>query len=215
MIEITSASEEMSWNERGRLLLEAGNVEEAIECYKQSSDPDSLDEREARNMLIEARAHLSRKYLTEALECFEEALIMGTEIQRTQALEGIKTVAEARKRLPRLNSILKKGLREYFGKRDSALYGLALAPEGDNIIFLTEEAIESLPEHLKRGSRIGKLPPRFSETTAPLRAERGIAYADIEDVQYVLEIARTLKETISVHPEARSGHTMNTIGRST
>jgi len=210
MIEITSASTEMSWNERGRQLLEAGNIAEAIECYRQSSDPDALDEREARNMLIEARANLSRKYLSEALECFEEALIMGTQLQRIQALEGIVAVAEARMRLPRLTAALKKGLRERFGKRDSAIYGLALGPEGDNIVLLSEEAIEPLPEQLKRGSRIGKIPARLSETASPIGAQRGVAYADMEDVQYILDIARTLKEISNVHRE-RSNHTVNTI----
>lgn len=210
MIEITNTTVEMSWNERGRQLLDAGNIAEAIECYRKSSDPDSLDEREARNMLIEARAHLSRKYFSEALECFEEALIMGTEIQRTQALEGIRAVAEARVRIPRLTAALKKGLHERFGKRESAGYGIALAPEGDNVVLLTEEAIEVLPEHLKRGPRIGKLPPRLSEISFPVSAQRGIAYADMEDVHYVLEVARILKEYASEQRE-RSSQTINTI----
>jgi|UniRef100_A0A7C4AQ51 tetratricopeptide (TPR) repeat protein len=213
MIEITSASTEMSWNERGRQLLDAGNIAEAIECYKQSSDPDSLDEREARDMLIEARAHLSRKYFTEALECFEEALIMGTDIQRSQALEGIRTVAEARMKLPRLTATLMKGLRERFGKRGSAAYGLALASEDDNIILLTEDAIEALPEHLKRGSRIGKLPPRLSDITFPISAQRGVAYANMDDVQYILDIARALKERGNIHRE-HTGHPVNSVGTS-
>ncbi len=213
MIEITSANTEMSWNERCRKLLDDGNIAEAIECYKKWIDPDALDEREARNMLIEARAHLSRKYFSDALDCFEEALIMGTEIQRSQALEGIATVAEARMRLPKLTSALKKGLRERFGKRDSAFYGLALGPEGDNVVLLTEQAIEILPEHFKRGSRIGKLPPRLLEAASPIQAQRGTAYADMDDVRYILDIASTLKDVWSVHGE-RPNDTLNSIGTS-
>lgn len=202
MIETNRTILDISWTERGRQLLDSGNIVEAIECYRKAHDPESLDEREARNMLIEARAHMSRKHFLEALESFEEALVMGTEIQRNQAIEGIISVAEVRARLPRLTSELKKGFRERFGKRDMASYGLAQAPEEENIVFLTEEAFESLPESLKRGSRIGRLPDRLLDLSFPVKARRGIAYSDREDVKYILQIAEALKSSVRI---TRSG----------
>jgi tetratricopeptide (TPR) repeat protein len=198
MIETNRNSVEISWSEQGRQLLDAGNIVEAVKSYQKAHDPESLDEREARNMLIEARAHLSRKHFLEALESFEEALVMGTEIQRNQAIEGIVLVAEARARLPRLASELKKGLRDRFGRKDMASYGLASAPEEENIVLVSEDAIESLPEALKKGSRIGRLPGRLSDLSVPIRARRGIAYSDREDVRYILQVAEALKESSRV-----------------
>jgi tetratricopeptide (TPR) repeat protein len=205
MIETNRNTFEISWSEQGRQLLEAGNLVEAVECYQKAHDPESLDEREARNMLIEARAHLSRKHFLEALESFEETLVMGTEIQRNQAIEGIVLVAEARARLPRLTSELKKGLRDRFGRRDMVSYGLAPAPEEENIVLVSEEAIESLPDVLKKGSRIGRLPGRLSDLSSPMRARRGIAYSDKEDVRYILQVAEALKESSRV-PKSSPPH---------
>jgi len=198
MIETNRNLLDISWTERGRRFFDSGNIAEAIECYRKAHDPESLDEREARNMLIEARSHMSRKHFFEALESFEEALVMGTEIQRNQAIEGIVSVAEVRVRLPRLTSELRKGLRERFGKRDIASHGLAQAPEEENIVLLSEEAFESLPESLRRGSRIGRLPDRLSDLSFPVKARRGIAYSDREDVKYILQVADTLKALVKI-----------------
>jgi tetratricopeptide (TPR) repeat protein len=259
MIETNKDIAEISLVEKGRALLDQGDVDSAVEYYGQAFDPESLDEHEARNMLIEARSHLSRKHLVEALESFEEALVMGTEIQRRQAVEGILTIAEIRSRLPRLTAALKKGLKERFGKKDMAVVGLFLmsdeenlvlftnealvmgteiqrrqAVEGiltiaeirsrlprltaalkkglkerfgkkdmavvglflmsdeENLVLFTNEALEPLPIHLNKTSRIGRIPQHVSDHKLPFKTDKCIAYTDEDDIRYILEIAGAL-----------------------
>ncbi len=101
MIETNSNAEEFSLVAKGRKFLAQGDIPSAVKCYEKAFDPEAVDETEARSMLIEARSHLSRKHLLEALESFEEALLTGTDVQRRQALDGILTIAEMRSRLGR------------------------------------------------------------------------------------------------------------------
>jgi len=192
MIETNKDIAEISLVEKGRALLEQGDVDSAVEYYGQAFDPESLDEPEARNMLIEARSHLSRKHLVEALESFEEALVMGTEIQRRQAVEGILTIAEIRSRLPRLTAALKKGIKERFGKKDMAVVGLFLMSDEENLVLFTNEAVEPLPIHLNKTSRIGRIPQHVSDHQLPVKTDKCIAYTDEDDIRYILEIAGAL-----------------------
>lgn len=193
MIGINANSEEFSLA-KGREFLQRGDVHAAVEYYGQVYDPDSVDEAEARSMLIEARSHLSKKHLVEALESFEEALLMGTEVQRRQALEGITSVGGIRSRLGPLTAKLKKGFKSIFGKRGSVASGLALISDEENLVLISEEAIEALPARLATGKRITRLPARFAEVDLPLSTSRCIPYADDDDVQYVLDVAGALAE---------------------
>ncbi|MEJ2716691.1 MAG: hypothetical protein P8182_06060 [Deltaproteobacteria bacterium] len=180
---------ESSLLEKGRELLERGDIFSALECYKQVFDPESVDELEARTMLIEARSHLSRKHMLEALESFEEALMMGTERQRGQALEGLSAVGEIRSRLPGLTQELKKGLRKCFGKRKAASKGLELISDEENIVIISPEGIDRLPAKLMRSGKIQKLPPHLMDYPLPFYAEHCIPYVGAEDVRYILEVA--------------------------
>lgn len=193
MIETLRDTMEMSFLEKARELLDQGRIDDALEHYQQAFDPDSLDERESRNMLIEARAQLSRKYLKDALENFEEALVMGTEIQRQQAMEGILAVARIRSKLSALSHLLKRGFKERLGKRDPASLGLLPLPDEENVILISQEALESLPNHLITGHRIGRIPARISDKNLPFTADKCVAYADESDVHYILEITMALK----------------------
>jgi tetratricopeptide (TPR) repeat protein len=192
MIETNRDTVKLSLVEQGREFLEQGDLTAAVECYGQAFDPESLDEQEARNMLIEARSHLSKKHLPEALESFEEALVMGTEIQRRQALDGVLTIGRIRARLPRLAAQLKRGLRERFGKKDITSFGLALISEHENLVLISAEAGGLLPGYLTKGGRIGRIPHRISEYRLPFATDKCIAFAEEDDIRYVLEIADTL-----------------------
>ena len=183
---------ESSLLEKGRDLLERGDILSALECYRQAFDPESVDELEARTMLIEARSHLSRKQILEALESFEEALMMGTERQRGQALEGISAVGEIRTRLHGLTHELKKGLRKCFGKRKTASKDLELISDEENIVIVSPEALNRLPVRLMRAGKIQKLPPHLTDYPLPFHAEQCIPYAGAEDVQYILGVAAFL-----------------------
>jgi hypothetical protein len=194
MIETNRDIVELSLIERGRELFEQGDLASAIDCYSQAFDPESLDEREARNMLIEARSHLSKKHLFEALESFEEVLVMGTEIQRRQALEGVLIIGEIRSRLPRLAAQLKRGLRERFGKKDIAAIGLSMLSDHHNLVLISEGAGDILPNHLTKGGRIGRIPRSIAEYQLPLTTERCIAFTEEDDIRYVLEVADALHE---------------------
>lgn len=183
---------ESSLLEKGRELLERGDVLSALECYEQVFDPDSLDEIEARTMLIEARSHLSRKYILEALESFEEALMMGTERQRRQALDGISAVGEIRARLDGLTQELRKGLKKCFGKKKPSSKGLELVSDEENIALVSPEALDRLSGKLVRAGKIQKLPPHLADYPLPFPAQHCIPYAGEEDVRYILEVAAFL-----------------------
>lgn len=177
---------------KGRELLERGDVASAVETYKKAFDPDALDEPEARNMLIEARANLSKKFLPEALDSFEEALIIGEEIQRRQAIEGIISIAEIRGRLNVLTQQLKDGIKQLTGKKNRPIPGLALISDVENLVLISNEAMAKLPDRLVRGVRITKVPQRLSGSSMPLEAEKCIPYSTQDDVAYILEVAEAI-----------------------
>jgi len=191
MIEINANATEASSVEKARAYLDRGDTSAALECYRQVYDPDSLDETEARDMLIEAHANLSRKHWLEALENFEEALLMGTEVQRRQALDGIAAVAEVRSKFTRLTAKLKKTLKEILGKRMPSS-GMALASDIDNLVLISKEALERLPGHLAKSTRMSRLPQHLQDQSLPLSAEKCIPYVDDEDVRFVVEVAEAL-----------------------
>lgn len=177
---------------KGREFLERGDISSAVECYGKAFDPDSADEEEARSMLIEGRSHLSRKHLLEALECFEEALLMGTEVQRRQALEEIITIGEIRARVGALIPGLKKVLTDRPGKRPSALSGLALISDVENVVVISREAFENLPGRLAKSSRITRIPQHITEDRLPFKADRCVPFTDKDDVRFIIELASAL-----------------------
>lgn len=179
---------------KGREFLQRGDVSTAVQYYGRVHDPDSEDEAEARNMLIEARAHLSKKHLTAALESFEEALVMGTEVQRRQALDGITAIGEMRSNLGPLTAKLKKGFKSIFGKKGSVSAGLAFVSDEDNLVLVSAEAFEALPVKLAGSKRITKLPSRPLDVQLPFAPSRCIPYTDEEDAQYILDVAEALAE---------------------
>lgn len=185
-------SDDFSYVVKGRELLERGDIASAIECYSKAFDPDALDEPEARNMLIEARANLSRKFLPESLDSFEEALIIGDTIQRRQAIEGITAIAEIRVNLSSLNQQLKDGLREVKGRKNRSIPGLAMVSEDENLVLISNEAIAKLPDRLLRNVRITKLPPRLTGVSLPVGAEKCIPYSTADDITYILEVAKAI-----------------------
>lgn len=185
-------ADEFSYVARGRELLEQGDIAAAVEFYSKAFDPESLDEPEARSMLIEARANLSRKFLPEALESFEDALIVGDIIQRRQAIEGIVTIADIRSRLGFLAQRLKAGLKEVARKKTLQISGLALLSDDENLILISNEAIAKLPDRLSRGVGIAKLPQRLKVANLPINAEKCIPYSNEDDIFYILEVAKAL-----------------------
>lgn len=199
MIEMNPNETEASLVEKGRAYLDRGETSAAMEHYRQVYDPDSLDETEARDMLIEAHANLSRKHLLEALENFEEALVMGTEVQRRQALDGIATVAEVRSRLSRLTPKLKKALKEILGKR-MASSGMALVSESDNLVLISKESVEKLPGHLAKSTRMSRLPQHLHDYPLPFPAEKCLPYVDEEDVKFIVEVAEALTNLQKLEP---------------
>jgi tetratricopeptide (TPR) repeat protein len=200
MIEINASAGNFSWIAKGREFLENGDLQSALECYDQAYDPESLDEYEARNMLIEARAHLSRKHILEALESFEEALSMGTDVQRKQALDGISTVGEIKSQLGPLTAKLKKSLKGALGKRGPHARRLALVSDTDNVVLVSPEAADSLPAHLLKGGKIGRLPQHLSDFSLPFATDRCIPYTDEDDVRYILDVAAALSGKAEVRP---------------
>jgi hypothetical protein len=192
MIDMNADQSDLSLVAKGREFLDRGELSAALQCYGQAFDPDSADEAEARNMLIEGRSHLSRKHPLDALECFEEALVMGTEVQRRQALEGITAIAEIRARLRTLTPELKKKLKERLGKRSSLASGLALVSDDENILLISHEVAESLPLHLVKGGRISRIPPHISEDRLPFKTNKCIPYTDEDDVHYILAVAAAI-----------------------
>lgn len=185
-------TDEFSFVARGREFLDQGDIASAVEYYSKAFDPESLDEPEARNFLIEARAYLSRKFLPEALENFEEAIIVGDQIQRRQAIEGITSIADIRLRLGFLTQQLKVKLRETAGGKNKRIPGLSLISDEENIVLISNESLTKLPERLTRGVRIAKLPLRLEGTQLPLEAQKCIPYSNEEDISYIIEVATAL-----------------------
>ena len=147
-------------------------------------------------MLIEARAYLSRKNLVEALEHFEEALVMGTTIQRQQAVDGIATVGELRSRCKVLTAELKRGLRRHLGKKKPESVGLVFVSDQENVVLISHEAVQRLPGHLVKANKIRRIPPHLAYQPMPLDTDKAIAYTDEEDIRFILEVAAhlTLKQ---------------------
>jgi tetratricopeptide (TPR) repeat protein len=188
----TNQASEYALVAKARQLLDKGDISAAVECYQKVHEPDAEDEREARNMLIEARAHLSRKHVLEALEHFEEALVMGTDVQRRQALDGITKIGEIKTKLGPLTKRLKKGLDDS-GVSLKEL-GLALLSAQENVVLITGESAEKLPASLTKGSKISRLPQHLTEQALPFATDRCIPYADDEDVRYIIDVAVELSK---------------------
>ena len=192
MMETDLQAREYSSVEKGRELLTQGDISSAIEFYGKIFDPDALDEDEARTMLIEARSHLTRKHLLEALESFEDALLMGTDIQRHQALEGISTIGEIRTGTKAVTKTIKKEFSALFGKDGSSLQGISLISDEENVVLITREAIETLPAPLAKSSKIQSLPPHLVGQPLPLKTDICVSYTDDTDMRFILEVARNL-----------------------
>ncbi|MCA1960419.1 MAG: tetratricopeptide repeat protein [Desulfomonile sp.] len=184
--------------EKGRDLLERGDLSAAMESYSQVYDPETVDEAEARNMLIEARSHLARKHIVEALECFEEALQMGTDVQRRQALDGIAEVGKIRTRLKKLAPEVRRGVAEHFGDKDPRSGGISLISDDENVVLITADAVARLPVRLAKAGFFQKLPPHLVDSELPLKTDRCFPYIDEEDVRHLIEIAAHL----AVGPQA-------------
>lgn len=192
MIGTNAQTGELSLVEKARESLQRGEIALAMTYYGQVFDPDTLDEDEARSMLIEARAHLARKDLVAALENFEEALLMGTDVQRRQALDGIGSIGDIRSRLKNLTMELKKGLKKAFARKKPESVGLALAAGEENMVLISSKALETLPGFLARSSKLRQLPPRMADYALPFQTDRCIFYAEEEDIRLILEIADNL-----------------------
>ena len=192
MIQTNADVPESSLVAKGRKFLEKGNIPAAVECYGKAYDPEAVDETEARSMLIEARAHLSRKHLLEALESFEEALLMGTDVQRRQALDGISGLGEIRGGLRSLTAYLKKGLKEIFGQQRPSSLGIALVSDDENVVLISDEAIQGLPAPLAKAGRISRLPPHLVDHQLPFETDKCIPYVNEDDARYILEVAAAL-----------------------
>lgn len=210
MMETNPHVTEASLVEQGRQFLDSGDITRAMECYGKVHDPDSLDEVEARNMLIEAHANLTRKHLLDALENFEEALVMGTEVQRRQALDGLATVAEVRSKLSRLTPKLKKALKDILGKR-LASSGLAMLGEDDNLVLVSKEALDKLPGHLAKSGRMSRIPQRLRDQALPFATEKCVAYTDEEDLKFVVEVAEVLNNLQKMERAIPETETFNDV----
>lgn len=192
MMESDLQVHEFSSVEKGRELLTQGDISSAIEFYGKIFDPDAFDEEEARTMLIEARSHLTRKHLLEALESFEDALLMGTDIQRRQALEGISTIGEIRTGTKSITKTLKKEFSALFGKKGSLSKGISLISDEENVVLITLGAIEILPAPLAKSSKIQSLPPHLVGQALPLVTDKCVSYTDDMDMRFILEVVRNL-----------------------
>lgn len=192
MIETNAKSEEFSLVAKGRQFLERGDISSAVECYKKAFDPEALDESEARDMLIEARSNLSRKHFLEALESFEEALLMGTDVQRRQALDGILSIAELRSRLGEVTERLKLTLEEIATQWPVVRDKFFILSEDDNVVLLAGDVMEKIPGHLARSTRISRLPHHLADRELPIAASRCVPYADEEDIRFIAELAKAV-----------------------
>lgn len=187
---------------QGRELLERGDVSSAVAFYGKVYDPDSTDESEARNMLIEGRSNLARKYLPEALDCFEEALLMGSEIQRRQALDGISSIGAIRAQQAALTDKLRSGLKYVLGKQPENSIGLSFISEDENLVLISDEAFSFLPPQFIKGARIVAIPQRLANSALPIDARRCVPYTTQEDIDFVIDVAKTVIEGMqSLSPE--------------
>ena len=200
MIETNADSPDASLVAKGRALLERGDISSAVECYGKAYDPDTLDESEARSMLIEARSHLSRKHVVEALECFEEALLMGTDVQRRQALEGIASVGEIRRRFLELVEEIKAGLKAHLGTQSPESRGIALISDEENVVLVADEVMPRLPAVLAKSTRMSRLPQHLLDRPLPFPARHCIPYTDHDDVRYVVEVIAALSSPAPSEP---------------
>ncbi len=192
MIETNFKSEELALVAKGREFLEQGDISAAVKCYEKAFDPEAVDETEARDMLIEARSHLSRKHFLEALESFEEALLMGTDVQRRQALDGILGIAEVRSRVGALTGQLAAMLDEIAAESPIVKEKFVLVPEYENVVLLARDVLEKVPGHLARATRISRLPQHLSDQALPIETNRCVPYADEEDLRFIVELARAV-----------------------
>jgi len=192
MAETNADSTEFSFIARARELLERGDLSAAVECYEKAFDPEALDETEARSMLIEARAHLLRKHLFEAQECFEEAIVMGTDVQRRQALDAIAGIAEIRSRLAELRARLTKGLKGATTKRGHMPAPMAFISDSENVVLISTEALQSLPVNLSKSPRLGRLPLHLADHPLPFESGKCIPFIDEDDIRFILEVAAAL-----------------------
>jgi hypothetical protein len=192
MIQTNTDSPDVSLVAKGRAFLDRGDISSAVECYGKAYDPDTVDESEARSMLIEARSHLSRKHILEALECFEEALLMGTDVQRRQALDGISTVGEIRKRIPLLSAEIRQGLTTHLGNRSAESIGMAPIADEDNVVLISDEGMERLPAVLAKSTRMSRLPQHLLDHPPPFPTRQCVPYTDEDDVRYILEVIAAL-----------------------
>jgi hypothetical protein len=202
MIEIHSSAPEFSLVAKGRESLEQGDFASAVEFYKKVSDPEALDETEARSMLIEARSHLSRKHLFEALESFEEALLMGTEVQRRQALDGILSVGELMSRLGSLTPQVKSSIEEASALDPEVRDKIDVVPGDENIVLISNKVLDRLPGHLAKSPRISRLPQHLADQTLSISNARCVAYADEEDVRFIAELAKSVASLTDPGPES-------------
>lgn len=193
-----SETSQLSLVSRGRELLERGDVSSAVAFYGKVYDPESTDEAEARNMLIEGRSNLARKFLPEALDCFEEALLMGSEIQRRQALDGISSIGGIRAHQGVLTESLKAGLKRLLGEDQVGSIGISLLSDEENIVLISDEAFANMPVGLAKGSRITRIPPRLTATVLSMGAQRCVAYTTQEDIEFILDLVKSLLEHESV-----------------
>jgi hypothetical protein len=182
-------TEDASIAEKARELLDRGEISAAMKYYAKSYDPEALDEVEARNMLIEARALVTRKHLLEALEAFEEALLTGTDVQRRQALEGIASVGRLRLGVPALSMQLAETLREALGETSLESIGMSLVDENENLALITPEAVSALPETLTRAGRVQRIPAHLSGESLPLETHLCVLYTEPQDLQIIKDIA--------------------------
>jgi tetratricopeptide (TPR) repeat protein len=194
MIDSNAQQADYTYVDKGRKYLDQGDLESALANYEKAFDPESLDEQEARDMLIEARAYMSRKHIIDALESFEDALVMGTDVQRKQALQGISEVAEVRGRLKTLTEALNKGLKKVMGAKKPKEIGLALLKSEENIVLISESAREALPKPLANGGRIRRITERILDNELPFETGICIPYTDERDIDYILRVAEALVE---------------------
>lgn len=177
---------------KGREFLEQGDISSAVKCYEKAFDPEAVDEIEARSMLIEARSHLSRKHLLEALESFEEALLTGTDVQRRQALDGILTIADMRSRLGALTEDLKSMLGEIVAQSATVREKLVFVSDDENVVLIANDVLERLPGHLARATRISRLPQHLADRELPIGTDKCVPYADEEDLRFIVELAKAM-----------------------
>jgi hypothetical protein len=183
---------ELSLATRARELLDKGEVAPAVELYCQMFDPDAQDEHEARNLLVEAWAYLAAKLVLDALDCFEETMTIGTEVQRRQALEGITQISEIKLRIPPLVQKVRKSFKKHMGREVSEKMGLAFFSEDENLVLISDDAVNMLPGQLLRGNRIRPVTQRLKDAPLPIRAHRCIPFANEADAQYIDEVASTI-----------------------